>query len=400
MSSETAAVVIPRTDGEKIPGSCKAWNVDKGYGFFACDDGGEDIFMHQSCIQLVEAKFRAILPGTKLEATYTLREGKATCASVSAVGGAPLAGFESKLIATQQITRASSAPGSCFGKCKWFNGEKGFGFIVPEDGSEDVFVNIKDVEGNMPLAQDTPVQYQLTKQTDGRDRAVGVKSLAAAAPAAAAYYQQQQQPYNPYGAAVQPYGFSPYGAPPANPAMGAMGAMGQAPPAAGMKAGTIKWFNAERGFGFIVPSNGGTEIYFRANAVQGGVALAEADPVEYEEKAAAGKSWASQVISKSRKRKAPGAFEGYEPNAMYKAPRQAYGQPGQATQFDPYGQPAVQGQPPAGQYAHYPPQAYEQQPGAPGPGAAYPAPVQGRPTPAYQGEGGQQAYYPPAGAYY
>ena len=33
------------------------------------------------------------------------------------------------------------------GKVKWFNTEKGFGFIIPEDGSKDIFVHRNNVNG-------------------------------------------------------------------------------------------------------------------------------------------------------------------------------------------------------------------------------------------------------------
>ena len=54
------------------------------------------------------------------------------------------------------------------GTVKWFNSQKGFGFIQPDDGSKDVFVHISAVEraGISDLREGQKVQFELT--TDRR----------------------------------------------------------------------------------------------------------------------------------------------------------------------------------------------------------------------------------------
>jgi len=49
------------------------------------------------------------------------------------------------------------------GTVKWFNGQKGFGFIQPDDGSKDVFVHISAVEraGISNLNEGQKISYEV-----------------------------------------------------------------------------------------------------------------------------------------------------------------------------------------------------------------------------------------------
>ncbi|PID35358.1 MAG: cold-shock protein [Rhodobacterales bacterium] len=59
------------------------------------------------------------------------------------------------------------------GTVKWFNTTKGFGFIAPEGGGNDVFVHISAVEraGLTGLADNQKVEYELEEGRDGRQSA-------------------------------------------------------------------------------------------------------------------------------------------------------------------------------------------------------------------------------------
>ena len=63
------------------------------------------------------------------------------------------------------------------GTVKWFNPTKGFGFIVPSDGSKDVFVHISAVQraGMQTLNEGQKVNYELATER-GRTAAVNIKA--------------------------------------------------------------------------------------------------------------------------------------------------------------------------------------------------------------------------------
>ena len=56
------------------------------------------------------------------------------------------------------------------GTVKWFNPTKGFGFIVPDDGSNDAFVHISAVEraGLTTLNEGQKIQYELQPGRNGK----------------------------------------------------------------------------------------------------------------------------------------------------------------------------------------------------------------------------------------
>ena len=64
------------------------------------------------------------------------------------------------------------------GKVKWFNAQKGFGFIQPDDGSKDVFVHISAVEraGLAGLNEGQKVSYDLQSER-GKTAAGNLKAL-------------------------------------------------------------------------------------------------------------------------------------------------------------------------------------------------------------------------------
>ena len=65
------------------------------------------------------------------------------------------------------------------GTVKWFSNDKGYGFITPDDGSNDVFVHFSSIEGDgyRSLEEGAKVEYE-TEQGPKGPAATGVKQVA------------------------------------------------------------------------------------------------------------------------------------------------------------------------------------------------------------------------------
>ena len=62
------------------------------------------------------------------------------------------------------------------GTVKWFNSEKGFGFIAPSDGGADVFVHYSEIQGNgfRTLEENQKVEFEIGQGQKG-PQAMGVR---------------------------------------------------------------------------------------------------------------------------------------------------------------------------------------------------------------------------------
>ena len=148
------------------------------------------------------------------------------------------------------------------GVVKFFNPQKGFGFIVRDDGGEDVFVHISAVEqaGLTDLADGQPLEFTLVDR-GGRVSATDIKI--AGEPMAVS-----RQPREDSGDAGS-----------------GGGGGGPQRQLTGEKAqGTVKFFNAMKGFGFISRDDGQPDAFVHISAVEraGMPTINEGDRMEFE----------------------------------------------------------------------------------------------------------------------
>ncbi|QMW22343.1 cold-shock protein [Sandaracinobacteroides saxicola] len=148
------------------------------------------------------------------------------------------------------------------GQVKFFNAQKGFGFVVREDGGEDVFLHISAVEraGLSAIADGQPIEFTLTER-NGRVSATDISLIGEPLPVA----ERAPRPPREGGFGGDRGGF---GDRPPRPAGGGFG--NRPPPQTdGTRyEGTVKFFNAQKGFGFVSRDDGGADAFVHISAVE------------------------------------------------------------------------------------------------------------------------------------
>ncbi|WP_402377037.1 cold-shock protein [Isoptericola rhizosphaerae] len=215
-----------------VLGTVSWYEPAKGYGFVTPDDGRE-IFVHSS----------AIVTGG------VISEGQRVAFLVVDGEKGPQADHLLPLGA-QAAADAGTSDGAD-GTVTFYDGTKGFGFIVPDAGGEDVFVHAKALAGGLTeLVEGARVTYDVVAGDRGPN---------------ARHVQLVRGSGGARGGADRGRSNRPAGS--------------GAPVRGG--EGTVARYDADRGFGFISPDSGGADLFVHVSVVRGDEVLEEGDRVRF-----------------------------------------------------------------------------------------------------------------------
>ena len=199
----------------------------KGYGFATPDGGGAEVFVHSSAI----VTGGVVSAGQRV--AFVIGEGErgpqaAHVVPLGAGAGTP------------------AASDGADGTVAWYDEGKGFGFITPDGGGDDVFVHVRALaEGLTWLTEGDRVSYEVVQGDKGpqaRDLHLVHSAVAEDAPAGPAHAK----------------------AAPARPG-----------------EGVVARYDADRGFGFITPDAGGPDLFVHLSVVSGAEPLQKGERVRF-----------------------------------------------------------------------------------------------------------------------
>lgn len=156
-SSDSAADVI------EISGSIKWFDVSKGYGFIVPDIGGlPDILLHVTIMR--RDGFQTALEGARIVCIVKQGDRGLQCIQVKSID-LSTAIHPSELPARTHVV-VTPESGLERAIVKWFNRDKGFGFLTRGEGTEDIFIHMETLR-RFGLAELRPGQVVLVRYGTG-----------------------------------------------------------------------------------------------------------------------------------------------------------------------------------------------------------------------------------------
>jgi cold shock protein len=164
--------MAPPPSGTPVDAIVKWFKSDKGFGFVELSNGTCDAFLHIGALQA--AGFETVPPGAKLK-VYVGTGAKGTQVTrvleVDTAGAAERAPPRFNEARPPRRHPDPSTAVQVSGTVKWFDDNKGFGFVQSNDGGKDVFVHISILgpSGVQHLAEGQPVTMRVVDTPKGRE---------------------------------------------------------------------------------------------------------------------------------------------------------------------------------------------------------------------------------------
>ncbi len=227
-----------------VLGTVSWYEPAKGYGFITPDGGGAEVFVHSS----------AIVGGG------VISQGQRVAFLVVAGEKGPQADHLLPLGAQAAPAQASDGAD---GTVTFFDPDKGFGFIAPDAGGDDLFVHARSLAGGLRELSDGDRVTYVVAEGDRGPQARDVEVVGGAARRS--------------GAPTR--GARPHAGSTRGPEARGEQRRGGAPARGG--EGVVARYDADRGFGFITPDAGGADLFVHASVVRGPEPLEAGDRVRY-----------------------------------------------------------------------------------------------------------------------
>jgi CspA family cold shock protein len=159
--------------GRETTAVVKWFKVDKGFGFVTLDDGTGDAFLHANALRSVGLE--SVVPGSTMSVSVNSGPKGLQVVQVHGVDASSAA------VPQQRPSRPHGDGGPAVevdGTVKWFNAEKGFGFLAADDGGRDVFVHVSALRSSSvaDLSDGDRVAMRVATTAKGRE-AVSLRLL-------------------------------------------------------------------------------------------------------------------------------------------------------------------------------------------------------------------------------